>query len=159
MSPRHPSFSVIVIDIHSLCDKYGRLLKRLDRRSLDAEVFFAGPFTMVIVFATYIFSLYSFFFPFNLWAYSEILTRCTSIATLITLSILGSGLAYTTKPRKLKNLIWLPLMYLYWMALNFVASYALLQILFKRPKKWNKTDKNGVIANSTVISAVEQIHA
>lgn len=40
---------------------YGRLLRHADKRSLDAEAFFVGPFMMVGVLATFFLGLYSLF--------------------------------------------------------------------------------------------------
>ena len=127
--------------------KYGKLLKRLDRKSLDAEVCFASPFAMMLVLVTYILSAYMLFAPFNLGTYATILTQFMSLLTLFTLFILGAGLASVTRPRRISNVKWLPFIYLYWMTQVFVAFYALLEIVFRRPRKWNKTPRTGVITN------------
>lgn len=125
--------------------KYGRLLKRLDKRSLDAEVSFVSPFVMMLVLATYFLSIYMLFVPLNLGTCSIILTQFMSLLTLFTLFILGIGLASSTRPRRLSNVKWLPFIYLYWMTQVFVAFYALLEIAFRRPRKWTKTPRTGVI--------------
>lgn len=127
--------------------KYGKLLKRLDRKSLDAEVCFASPFAMMLVLVTYILSVYMLFAPFNVGTYAAILTQFMSLLTLFTLFILGVGLASVTRPRKISNVKWLPFIYLYWMTQVFVAFYALLEIVFRRPRKWTKTPRTGVITN------------
>jgi cellulose synthase/poly-beta-1,6-N-acetylglucosamine synthase-like glycosyltransferase len=127
--------------------KYGKLLKRLDRKSLDAEVCFASPFVMMMALVTYILSVYMLFAPFNLGTYATILTQFMSLLTLFTLFILGVGLASVTRPRKISNVKWLPFIYLYWMTQVFVAFYALLETVFKRPRKWTKTPRTGVITN------------
>ena len=131
--------------------KYGRLLKRLDMRSLDAEVFFAGSFMMVLVFVTYILGLYTVFVPFNLGIYTNVLTQFMSLLTLLTLFILGIGLAYSTRPRKVGNVKWLPFIYLYWGIQVFVAFYAFLQIIFRRPRKWTKTSRSGTLTNQQLV--------
>lgn len=127
--------------------KYGRLLRRLDRRSLDAETFFAGPFMMLLILVTYILSAGMVFIPFNLGTYANILTQFMSFLTLFTLAVLGTGLAYATTPRRIGNVKWLPFIYLYWTTQVFVAFYAFLQIVFRRPRKWTKTQRTGVITN------------
>lgn len=131
--------------------KYGRLLKRLDRRSLDAEVFFAGPFMMVLVLITYVLGFYTVFVPVNFGTYTNILTQFMSLLTLFTLFILGMGLTYASKPRKISNIKWLPFIYLYWTTQVFVASYAFLQIVFRRPKKWTKTPRTGAVTNQQLM--------
>ena len=132
--------------------KYGKLLKRLDRKSLDAEVCFASPFVMMMALVTYILSAYMLFAPFNLGTYATILTQFMSLLTLFTLFILGVGLASVTRPRKISNVKWLPFIYLYWMTQVFVAFYALLETVFKRPRKWTKTPRTGVITNQELMS-------
>ena len=132
--------------------KYGKLLKRFDRRGLDAEVFFTGPFVMVLVAATYIASLFSSIQPYSLGA-ASILTSSMTILTVITLFVLGTGLAYTHTPRRVSNLKWVPFIYLYWSTQVFVALYAFLQIILRRPRKWSKTSRSGV---STPPSGIEQ---
>jgi dTDP-D-glucose 4,6-dehydratase len=59
-----------------------------------------------------------------------------------------------TKPQKLTNLLWLPFVCAYWSVQNFIALYALVQIVLKRPKKWVKTAKNGVITNQTLAMSI-----
>lgn len=131
--------------------KYGKLLKRLDRKSLDAEVCFASPFVMMMALVTYILSVYMLFAPFNLGTYATILTQFMSLLTLFTLFILGVGLASVTRPRKISNVKWLPFIYLYWMTQVFVAFYALLETCFRRPRKWTKTPRTGVITNQELM--------
>jgi cellulose synthase/poly-beta-1,6-N-acetylglucosamine synthase-like glycosyltransferase len=125
--------------------KYGGLLKHFDRRSLDAEVFFAGPFVMVLVLVTYLLSLVTIFQPFSLGTYANILTQSMSLLTLLTLCALGIGLAYATTPRRVSNVKWVPFIYLYWAIQVFVAFYAFMQIVFRRPRKWTKTSRTGVV--------------
>lgn len=127
--------------------KYGRLLARLDRRSLDAEVYLAGPFMLVLVFLNYILSFCMIFVPFNLGIYTNVLAQFMSLLSLFTLFVIGVGLAYATRPRKAANLKWLPLIYLYWAVQVFVAFYAFLLIVFRRPRKWVKTPRTGAITN------------
>ena len=131
--------------------KYGKLLRRLDRKSLDAEVCFASPFVMMMALVTYILSVYMLFVPFNLGTYATVLTQFMSLLTLLTLFILGVALASVTRPRKISNVKWLPFIYLYWMTQVFVAFYALLETVFRRPRKWAKTPRTGVITNQELM--------
>lgn len=127
--------------------EYGRLLKRLNRRSVDAEIFFFGPFLMVMTLMTFVLGCSSILEPLRLGTYGLFLTRSMSLLTLLTLFIVGVGLAYTTKPRRLSNVKWLPFVYLYWTTQLFVAFYVLLQIVFRRPKNWRSTSKSGVVTD------------
>jgi len=127
--------------------KYGRLLKRLERRSLDAEIFFSGPFMMVLFLLTYLLGLYAFFVPFNFGVYTGVLTQFTSFVTLFVLFLLGVGLAYASRPRRISNVKWLPFIYLYWTTQVFVAFYAFLQIVLRRPARWMRTLHTGVVTN------------
>jgi hypothetical protein len=83
-----------------------------------------------------------------------LLMGVTSIGVPIVLSLkvmspllLGFlGLALT-KPLKATNLLWLPFVYAYWSVQCFLALYAVIQIVLKRPRRWVKTSKNGVVSN------------
>ncbi|MGQ9552398.1 MAG: glycosyltransferase [Candidatus Bathycorpusculaceae bacterium] len=125
--------------------KYGRLLGRFDRRSLDAEIFFSGPFVMVLFLLMQIMGVYALFVPFNLGVYTGVLSHFTSAATLLALFLLGVGLAYASRPRRVSNVKWLPFIYLYWATQVFVAFYAFLQIVFRRPAKWTGTSHTGAV--------------
>jgi len=133
--------------------KYGGLLRRLDKRSLDAEVSFAGPFVMVLVLVIYLLSLVTIFRPFSLGIYANVLTQSMSLLTLLTLFVLGIGLAYATTPRKVSNAKWVPFIYLYWAIQVFVAFYAFMQIVFRRPGKWTKTSRTGAVTNQQLKQA------
>jgi len=132
--------------------KYGRLLKRVERRSLDAEAYFFGPFLMLLALGTYFLGLYEVFVPFNLGTYVYVLSQTAFFLTLFTLSILGVGLAYATKPRKISNVKWLPFIYLYWSIQVFVALYAFLQIILRRRREWTKTSRTGVVTEPKIAS-------
>jgi cellulose synthase/poly-beta-1,6-N-acetylglucosamine synthase-like glycosyltransferase len=137
--------------------KYGKLLKNLNWLSLDTEVTMAGSFVFISCLVGYFIALLSFVVPFNPDFVSLFLANATSLLTVVLLALAGAAMVYTTKPRRLRNLLWVPFLYLYWIVQNFIASYALLQILLRRPKTWLKTEKNGTIANSTYVSEMEQV--
>jgi hypothetical protein len=73
----------------------------------------------------------------------------TTILSVVLLSAAGIAMIYGNKPRKMRNVLWVPFVFVYWFFQNFIALYALLQILLHRPKTWIKTEKKGIIANST----------
>jgi hypothetical protein len=45
-------------------------------------------------------------------------------------------------------LLWLPFVFSYWCLQSFIAMYAALLILLRRPQKWLKTEKNGAVTSS-----------
>lgn len=85
--------------------------------------------------------------PVQRSAVSVSLNRIIFLVTMVPLFLIGLALVYVTRPRRAANLLWLPFIYAYWMIQNALAFYAFLQILFRRPKKWTKTMKNGVTCN------------
>ena len=139
--------------------KYGKLLKNLNWLSLDAEVTMAGSFVFISCLVGYFVALLSLVVPLKPDFVSLFLANVTSLLTVVLLGLAGVAMIYTTKPRRLRNLLWIPFLYLYWIVQNFIAFYALMQILLRRPKTWLKTEKNGVIANSTFVSETEQVDA
>jgi hypothetical protein len=68
---------------------------------------------------------------------------------MVLLSVTGAVLAYVTSLRKLIRLLWLPLVYVYWIVEAFIATYSLAKIVLKRPRKWRKTVKTGVVTSSS----------
>ena len=137
--------------------KYGRLLRNPSRLSLDTELTLVGSFVFISYLMGYGVALFSLLVPLTPDFVTLFLANLTSVFTLVLLALAGVLMLYTQKPRKLRNVLYVPLMYFYWIALNFVASYALLQMIFQRPKRWNKTDKNGVIANASFTAQVENV--
>ena len=135
--------------------KYGKLLKNWNRVSLDAEVTMAGSFILISCLVGYLIPIFSILIPLKPDFVSLFLGNVTSFLTVVLLALAGGAMVYATKPRKLRNLLWLPFIYLYWILQNFIATYALLQILLRRPKRWIKTEKKGVIANSTFVAGKE----
>jgi len=59
----------------------------------------------------------------------------TSFLTFALLAVAGSTMIYATKSRMLSNIAWISFVYLYWIAQNFIAAYALFQIILRRPRK------------------------
>jgi cellulose synthase/poly-beta-1,6-N-acetylglucosamine synthase-like glycosyltransferase len=125
--------------------KYGRLVRKMDRRCLDAEIMLAGPYFFIPCFISYLITMYSLLIPIQPNDLSTIVANITSSFTMLLLLVVGVALIYATKPRKMSAVLWLPFIYTYWGVQNFVASYALIQILLNRPRKWTKTMKTGTV--------------
>jgi cellulose synthase/poly-beta-1,6-N-acetylglucosamine synthase-like glycosyltransferase len=131
--------------------KYGRLMAKLNRKSVDAEATLFGPFMLIGSLATYLAAVDAFFtaFPYDmLW---QIIMQSTAIITTLTIFVFSLALVYASKPRKLTNLLWLPFLYFYWSLQAFIAFYAFLLILLRRPRKWLKTEKTGVIKSDEIV--------
>lgn len=130
--------------------KYGRLVKKMDRRCIDAEITLAGPYVFIPCLVGYLITVYSLLIPLQPNLVSTIMANVTSLFTVFLLSIAGIALIYATKPRKMSNVLWLPFIYAYWSVQNFVALYALIQIVLRRPRRWVKTAKTGATTNHDV---------
>ena len=124
--------------------KYGRLMERPGFRVFDAEVTLLGPFVLIISLLSYILGPLVFY-----QLDSSVVFAITLVGWgLLTGSIVAGALAllYTTRPRRIRDLLWLPFIYAYWSFQVFLATWALIKILCRAPKEWNRTPKTGVIA-------------
>jgi cellulose synthase/poly-beta-1,6-N-acetylglucosamine synthase-like glycosyltransferase len=123
--------------------KYGKLVAKPNRKNIDAEMTLFGPYMFILCLLSYFMLLQSFVVsvPQN-FAFTAV-NQITFLITVVPLFLIGVALIYVTKPRRAANLLWLPFIYAYWVLQNFLALYALLLIVFRRPRKWIKTVKNG----------------
>jgi cellulose synthase/poly-beta-1,6-N-acetylglucosamine synthase-like glycosyltransferase len=123
--------------------KYGRLLDKINKRTMDAEISMAGPFMMVVSLLSY---LNWFFIAIFLSQSSPILDFTGLVIALTAVSIISIGVALTAseKPIKLKNLVWIPTIYVYWLIQMVIAGWAFLNLLFRRKREWTKTTKKGI---------------
>lgn len=131
--------------------KYGKLVTRLDRKGIDAEFTLAGPYMLTFCLLGYLMTLSTLLVPVQPDPLFTMITQVTSFLTIIPLFFIGLALVYTTKPRKVANLLWLPFIYAYWSLETFIASYALIQILLKRSRRWKQTVKTGAITNLDIV--------
>jgi len=127
--------------------KYGRLITNPNRKSIDAEITLLGPYMIAPYFIGYLIALYTFSIQVEPAPIFIVMMQVTSLGTTATLLIVGIALIYATKPRKMRNLLWLPFIYAYWTLQTFIALYAMIQIVLKRPRKWKKTIKTGVVTS------------
>jgi len=135
--------------------KYGRLMTKLNRLNFDAETTLFGPFILIASLVPYLaaFFVFSSFWSVDvMWSY---VVQFGILTTTLTLLICGLALIYVSKPRKVRSLLWLPFVYCYWSLQAFIALYAVILIVFRRPKKWTKTDKEGTLEPSILL---EQTH-
>jgi cellulose synthase/poly-beta-1,6-N-acetylglucosamine synthase-like glycosyltransferase len=129
--------------------KYGRLIAKPGKKRLDVEATLLGPFMLIASLFAYVaaFSAVFFLVPLSLWL--QFLMESTAVLSTLSVLVAGLALIYASKPRKAKSLLWLPFVYFYWSLQAFIALYAVALILLRRPRRWIKTDKKGVIASFT----------
>jgi len=130
--------------------KYGRFLKRLERRSLDAEVTLMGPFVLSLFLANYFISIIASIFLAHPDPVFVAMSRMTLLLTTVTSFIAGIALMYVTRPRRVRNLLWLPFIYAYWSLQSILTTYAFFQVMFGRPKRWVKTTKTGSCTKKSI---------
>lgn len=127
--------------------RYGRLMAKPSRVSVDAEATLLAPFIMIASLASYIFAFLAFLVPVPLGSLLQFVMQSSAVTTTLLVVLCGLTLIWLSKPRRLRNLLWLPFVYGYWCLQAFIALYAALLILLRRPKKWLKTSKTGFISN------------
>jgi cellulose synthase/poly-beta-1,6-N-acetylglucosamine synthase-like glycosyltransferase len=128
--------------------KYGRLMTKLSKVRFDAETTLFAPFILIASLAPYFAAFWAFSTFWSIDLMWSIVVQLGILTTSLTMLICGLALIYVSKPRKVRSLLWLPFVYCYWSFQAFIALYAMLLIVLRRPKKWVKTDKKGVVANS-----------
>jgi cellulose synthase/poly-beta-1,6-N-acetylglucosamine synthase-like glycosyltransferase len=125
--------------------KYGRLMAKLSRKSLDAEATLFGPFILIASLTGYLVAVYGLFAPLFTDVFWQAVMQLTALATTLTLFMCGFALMYISKPRRASNLLWLPFVYFYWSLQAFIALYAAMLNLLRKPRTWIKTEKTGVV--------------
>lgn len=125
--------------------RYGKLLKVFNRKCVDAEFTLVTPFLLAPGLLGYLLAFYTLLVPVEFGSVFPLLTQVLTVFTTVTLLLVGAALVYDTKPRKKRNLLWLPFIYAYWSLQTVIIVYALIQIVLKRPRKWVRTRKTGAI--------------
>jgi cellulose synthase/poly-beta-1,6-N-acetylglucosamine synthase-like glycosyltransferase len=125
--------------------KYGRLLRSPSLLVLDAEVTMVGPFVYLSFLLGYLIPVLALFVPFRFDFVSLLFANFTCVLSVVLLGLAGAVMVFASRPRSLRSVLWLPFIYLYWLVQNFVSLYALLQIVFRRPRCWSKTEKTGKV--------------
>jgi cellulose synthase/poly-beta-1,6-N-acetylglucosamine synthase-like glycosyltransferase len=128
--------------------KYGRLLDNINKKTVDAEISLGGPFMMVVSLLSYI----NWFFIAILFSQSTPVLDFTGIVIVLTaISLFSIGIAVTAseKPLKLRNILWIPAVYVYWLLQMFIAGWAFLKLIFRRKRDWTKTAKSGLVVPSS----------
>lgn len=128
--------------------KYGKLMSKPCKRNIDAELTLVGPYMFAPCLLSYIITILAFLMPVPSNYLSMFMAQATSLLTITLLSIIGIALVFSTKPRKPRNILWVPFIYAYWSLQTFLAMFALIQIVLKRPRKWTRTAKTGTVSST-----------
>jgi cellulose synthase/poly-beta-1,6-N-acetylglucosamine synthase-like glycosyltransferase len=123
--------------------RFGRLMKKVNRRRIDAEMTLFGTFMILLCVVNYFASFWAFSAPATTVA--MLFAQFTCFSTLLTLGLVGVGLLFMEKPFKLRNVLWLPFIYAYWGFQSFIAMYALFETVLRRKRRWRKTEHSGVV--------------
>jgi len=125
--------------------KYGKFVSRADAKTADIELTLVGPFVFPICFLGIAIAVYTSLFSVQTDFLSPLVSMLASFLTFTVLLIMGIVLVHLDGERRLAKLVWLPFMYAYWLFESFIATYALFQIILRRPRKWARTRKTGVV--------------
>ena len=127
--------------------KYGRLLDTINKRTVDAEISMGGPFMMVVSLLSY---LNWFFIAVFLSQSNPIIDFTGLVIALTAISLFSIGIALTAseKPVKLRNIAWIPFIYVYWLIQMFIAAWAFIMLVFRRKRVWTKTVKKGTMVSN-----------
>jgi hypothetical protein len=106
----------------------------------------------------YFVAIYTLLVPLQPNPVFTIISQVTSLLTTATLVTIGIALIYITKPRKTTNVLWPLFIYIFWSIQAFLALYALIQIILRRPKKWVKTMKTGVVTNAPKLRYIKKLN-
>jgi cellulose synthase/poly-beta-1,6-N-acetylglucosamine synthase-like glycosyltransferase len=123
--------------------KYGRLMTKLNRINFDAETTLFGPFILIASLAPYFATFWVFSSLWSLDVAWSLVIQFGMLTTTLTMLMCGIALIYVSKPRKVRSVLWLPFVYFYWSLQAFIALYAMILIILRRPKIWTKTEKKG----------------
>jgi hypothetical protein len=130
--------------------KYGKLIAKRNRKSFDAEATLFAPFVLILSIITYFAAFYSVFVPLSVSLLFQFLMQSTTVIVTVSIFLCGLALIFTSKPRKAARLAWLPFIYFYWSLQVFIALYALVLMLLRKPRTWSKTEKSGVVMTALV---------
>jgi len=126
--------------------KFGRLLKKSPSWvRLDAELQLLGTFIAILCVVNYFMALWTFTLSMDQFLIG--IMYVTSVFTILILALVGFSLVFVSKPLKFSNLLWFPFIYIYWALQSFIALNALFLIIFRRPSRWSKTQRSGVITS------------
>jgi len=126
--------------------RYGKLISRLNAKNADIELTLIGPFVFPVCFLGIAIGVHTSLFSVQTGLLSQLVTLLASFLAITGVLTVGFVLVHIENQPRITNLTWLPLMYAYWLFESLIATYALFQIILRRPRKWVKIRKTGVVA-------------
>jgi len=137
--------------------KFGRLLKNpANKVRLDAELQLFGNLIAILCVLNYIMAFWTFTLSYN--QFLVIIMYITSFLTLLVLALAGLSMVIASKPFKPSNILYFPFIYGYWALQSFLALNALFLIVIRRPIRWSKTQRSGVITSKEAKNIVISIN-
>ena len=128
--------------------RYGSLLSRLNRRTVDAEFTLFLPLVAIASMVSYWVASWAVFSNAQFGLVLRMFSVFSAVCTTVLIVLCGLAMIYVSKPRKARSMLWLPFVFGYWSLESFLAVYAVLLIVFRRPRRWVRTEKSGVVASS-----------
>jgi len=127
--------------------KYGRLIRTPSKLAIDAEATLFGPYVLTLVLVSYIMAiagLFGFYSATSMWV--DFLATTATVLTLTTLFICGIALVWHERPRRLRNVLWIPVVFLFWCIQTLIAAGALVMMMLRWNRTWVKTEKSGKVS-------------
>ena len=104
--------------------KYGKLLRDPHKISIDAEITLSGPIVLNLIIITYVITILNLLMPSR--AASDfavlIMAGAATVLTAATLLLCGLAIFDHIRPTKLRNLVWIPLVFAYWFLQTAIAA-------------------------------------
>jgi cellulose synthase/poly-beta-1,6-N-acetylglucosamine synthase-like glycosyltransferase len=127
--------------------RYGRLLERVNRRTVDAEFTLFVPLVAIASLFSYWLASWVVLSAVEFDLFVRAFLVFSPVCTSLLIVLVGFALVFVSRPLRLRSLLWLPFVFGYWCLTSFLALYGALLIVFRRPRVWVKTVKSGVVAS------------
>jgi cellulose synthase/poly-beta-1,6-N-acetylglucosamine synthase-like glycosyltransferase len=123
--------------------RYGRLVSQLSWKRLDAEMTLLGPFVLIGSLVGYL--LAPLLFPRLGESAILALTLAGWLVMTATFAVGAVALWYVARPKRRRDVLWLPFIYAYWTFQVVLASWALGEIVLGVPRTWRPTARSGTV--------------
>jgi len=123
--------------------RYGRLISKPSVKRLDAEITLLGPFVLIVSLLGYLAG--PLLFPSISESAIFVITVAGWTAMTATLIVGALALLYVARPKRKRDFLWLPFIYAYWTFQVLLASWALIEIVLRAPRKWRMTGRTGAV--------------
>lgn len=130
--------------------KYGALLKDPNRISIDAEATLSGPLILNLTIITYAIAILDLLTPSRVASDPAVVIVAEAATLLTAASLLMCGVAIFNhiRPLRLRNLVWIPLVFAYWLLQTAIAARTLVEMILRKRTGWVRTEKTGSISPS-----------